>query len=363
MNLKNKKVVLVSNFQPNRLPGVSHKIKGITNALQKRGYQVTNLTSYSNSVLKQFKSVKEILFSDAKHFIIRNYYNANILLMPIFIISRIQGKNLILDSPVPMNTAFNEKKDLRNKSFIKWLRFCLVYASNGPWSLWPFSKIIQYGNESWYYKLGNKTKTILLGNGIDVTRMPIRKRSLKWPTDNLKLVGVANVAAYHGFDRVIRAIAAWRELNTNQIIEFTIIGIGEENYYRNLKSLAQELNVQKHIHFLGPKSGDELLEYYNRSHYGISSLGLFRLKLSVASVLKAREYCLAGIPFIACGKDPDFMDETLPFRLIISNDDGIDDLLLIFKDFFTSYPYDDDEIHAYAVKYLSFDYKIEKIGL
>ena len=92
-------------------------------------------------------------------------------------------------------------------------------------------------------------------------------------------------------------------------------------------------------------------------------MGLFRLNLSIASVLKAREYCLAGIPFIACGKDPDFPDEKLSFRLTVSNNDDTDDLLRIFKEFFISYPYDDDEIHSYAIRHLSFEKKIENMGL
>lgn len=363
MNLQIDKVVLLSNFQPNKLLGVKNKITGIKNALQKKGYDVITMTSFSNSTFKQFIFVKRILFSDAKYFIIRNFDNANIFLLPIFIAARVQGKILILDSPTPMKAAFNENKDSRNKSISKYIKFNILYAINGPWSLWPFNVIIQYGNESWYYKLGNQRKTIMMGNGIDIERIPKRTRNFNLPTDNLKLVGVANVAAYHGFDRVIKAISEWEKINTNQTIDFIIIGVGEEGYFKQLQRLATELKVQNRVHFLGPKIGEELIKYYNESHFGISSLGLFRLNLSISSVLKAREYCLAGIPFIASGKDPDFSDEKLSFRLTVSNDDGTDDLLKIFKEFFISYPYNDDEIHNYAIMNLSYENKIAKMGL
>ena len=97
-------------------------------------------------------------------------------------------------------------------------------------------------------------KTILMGNGIDIERITKRNRSFKLPTDNLKLIGVANVAPYHGFDRVIRAISEWEKINTNKTIHFTVIGIGEEGYYRELQWLATELNVEHRVHFLGPKT-------------------------------------------------------------------------------------------------------------
>jgi hypothetical protein len=77
--------------------------------------------------------------------------------------------------------------------------------------------------------------------------------------------------------------------------------------------------------------------------------------------LKVREYCLAGIPFIASGVDPDFPDN-LPFRFVVSNDNEIDDILNVFSIFPQKRKtFTDEEIRQYAIDHLSYDSKFREM--
>ena len=79
--------------------------------------------------------------------------------------------------------------------------------------------------------------------------------------------------------------------------------------------------------------------------------------------MKAREYCAAGIPFVASGSDPDFPCE-LPFRVRVSLGESTDDLKNLFREFgeltrrFTT-----EEMRQYAETQLSYRSKLRKIGI
>jgi glycosyltransferase involved in cell wall biosynthesis len=183
-----------------------------------------------------------------------------------------------------------------------------------------------------------------------------------WPDTTLKLFGVANLSFHHGYDRIIKAIHQWKNIpNRPYNISFTIAGSGP--YLNNLKQLTKELGVGSEVKYVGSKNWKELHELYSTNHLAVSSIGLHRLGLTEASVLKAREYCLAGMPFIAAASDPDFSTKCA-FRININNSDTIDDIILIFNKFSEiRLKFSDEEIRTYALKQLSFESKLKKLGI
>jgi hypothetical protein len=82
---------------------------------------------------------------------------------------------------------------------------------HGHGSSWIFNRVIQYGNEGAFFRLGNKNRFLLIGNGIDVDSIRIRENKFKWPSSEIVEVGVAQVRFYHGFDRIIKAINYWNK--------------------------------------------------------------------------------------------------------------------------------------------------------
>jgi glycosyltransferase involved in cell wall biosynthesis len=146
-------------------------------------------------------------------------------------------------------------------------------------------------------------KAVSFNNGVNTEDIEERKYSGK-KEGTLRFIGVANLNAWHGYDRVISGIAEYYKEKSEIDFVFNIVGEGIE--LSNLKDLVEELELQDRVIFHGFKSGKELDQVYNNSDIAISSVGLYRLGVAPRLVLKAREACLKGIPFVAVKGDPVF---------------------------------------------------------
>jgi glycosyltransferase involved in cell wall biosynthesis len=128
-----------------------------------------------------------------------------------------------------------------------------------------------------------------------------------------------------------------------------------------LTRLTQQLALADHVTFAGALAGDEVYACYDRSHLGVSALAIHRKGLHEAAALKAREYCAAGIPFLASGHDPDFAPD-LAFRIEVSSSEDTASLIEAFRDFGRRRALvSDGEIRRYAVETLDFSHKLESI--
>jgi len=204
---------------------------------------------------------------------------------------------------------------------------------------------LEYKNKQWYKKFGlyldkiyrkklknyvdviftpspqEKTiygvRTVNFDNGVSTEEIEERRYSGR-KDGTLRFIGVANLNAWHGYDRVIMGIAEYYKEKDKINFIFNIVGEGVE--LNNLKNLVEKLNLQDRVIFHGFKSGRELDEVYNNSDVAISSIGLYRLGVAPKLVLKAREACLKGIPFVAVKGDPIF-DEDFDYVYFVSNDE------------------------------------------
>lgn len=146
---------------------------------------------------------------------------------------------------------------------------------------------------------------ITIGNGLDVNSVPIRIAKPYVDTElELHILCVANVSKWHGLDRLLKGMATYC---SNTCIIFHIAGEGAE--IPLLKQLVEKLNLQDSVIFHGFKTGDELDTLFNSCHIAVGSLGIHRIGLNEASILKAREYCARGIPYIIACADPDFPND------------------------------------------------------
>jgi hypothetical protein len=137
-------------------------------------------------------------------------------------------------------------------------------------------------------------------NGIDVEEVPIRQIP-HFGTDELHILALANVVYWHGFDRIIKGLA---DFQSKSRIILHIVGEGPE--ILKLRKLVESTNLTDQVLFHGPLYGSDLDNIFNICHIAVGSLGLHRIGLDEASVLKVREYCARGIPFIYSPKDFDF---------------------------------------------------------
>ena len=122
--------------------------------------------------------------------------------------------------------------------------------------------------------------------------------------EELHLLCVANVSRWHGLDRLLRGLGSYRGPTR---ITLHIAGNGSE--VSSLKKIIDELGIKGQVIFHGFTTGKDLDDLFTTCHIAVGSLGLHRIGLTEASILKAREYCARGIPYIIACKDPDFPND------------------------------------------------------
>lgn len=199
-------------------------------------------------------------------------------------------------------------------------------------------------------------KTIKISNGIEIDKFPLIDDS-KRDNNVINLVGIGNLAKWHGYDRVIRGLAKYYLENNGKEVHFYIIGNGAEK--ESLEELTQKLNLKNYVHFLGAKNGKELDIIFNNMHIGVSSLALFRAG-GGHDPIKSKEFIARGLPILLAYNDK-IIDMNLPYVFKANeNDDDIDILQLKRK-------YDEvknickEKIRNYANENLTWDSQMDKV--
>lgn len=357
MNICNHTIVYVSAHNPETDLGVTKKIEGFCAAARKKGYKAIIINRYCRTIDERKELLHEAMLTDARYMFLRSFGSLNLVCRKTFLEAKRQGRVLLLDQPTPMSSQIHEIM-MSKTSIVRRIYYVLRLCLNGPWGQLPFDKIIQYAEESAYFSLFNRKRTMLMGNGISIDSIPLRTEENE-NHNTLRLIGIAaNVSPWHGFDRIIRAMGEWKRVESVPKIKFDVVGRLSN---QSLQILAKECDVQDDVTFYGLRNIDFINSLYCRNNLAVGSLGLFRNGLSTSSILKVREYCLAGIPFIAAGNDPDFPNE-VPFRFAIPNNDSIEPLLHVFKTFYKSRKlFTNEDIRNYALNNLTFDAKFSQI--
>lgn len=197
---------------------------------------------------------------------------------------------------------------------------------------------------------------ITIGNGIDVSKIRIRKPP-DFTGEELCLLCVASVSRWHGLDRLLKGLALYRGKTR---VHLCIAGNGKE--ILNLKALVRNLNLQPNVIFTGFMSGKALDDLFDKSHLAVGSLGLHRMDMKEGSILKAREYCARGIPFLNGCSDPDFSDDFTYLKKVPGDESPIDiDEIILFVEKVYSDPEHHLKMRAYAEKNLDWSIKMKRL--
>ncbi len=149
-------------------------------------------------------------------------------------------------------------------------------------------------------------KTIQISNGIDFDS--IKMKSIKTnDSSEINLIGVAEIHPWHGFDRVIKGLAAYYAKPHDVIVKFHIVGyFFFNNDEISFKQMIANNHLEQYVILHGKKHGDELDKVFDACNFGIGSLGRHRVGIDKIKTLKNREYAARGIPFIYSETDEDF---------------------------------------------------------
>ena len=155
----------------------------------------------------------------------------------------------------------------------------------------------------------------IIPNGFDVSSVSVRTAPAL--DKEVHILGLANLAFWHGYDRIITGMAKY---DGPYKIFFHIAGGTGYSEIQNLRNLAVQLDVADNVIFYNPLYGKELDALFNVCHVAAGALAIHRKGLHVTSELKLREYCARGIPFFISSYDPDF--ENVDFSLRVTEDDA-----------------------------------------
>ena len=159
-------------------------------------------------------------------------------------------------------------------------------------------------------------RTIKINNGIDSDKLSM---IVPEPHHGIHMLGVAMMQRLHGYERVIEGLHQYytTEKNAENII-LDLVGEGPETSV--YKALVEKYGLQEKVVFHGVLHGKSLDVLYNRCDIGIGAFGMYKSGLKNGSILKIKEYCAKGMPFIyACPEDT--LDPPPYFCKMFSNDE------------------------------------------
>lgn len=355
--LNNKSIVYVSGHSPELDPGVDQKVHGLVDTAQKMGLHGIVLNKYLRTVRSRIRLFKQVFDTDARYIFIRSFGWINLAIIPYVIKARWQGRKVICDQPNSLSCNIKQIKSYQRSSFKRFMSIALTYI-HGPFGYMQFNRIIQYDNESPFFSLGVRHKMILMGNGIDADKIMLRKKDYTG-NSTLKIVGVATLKNYHGYDRLIRAIAFYNQRNNKKATFYIVGGLESNPVLIDLKQLTVQLGIEDSVIFYGPRDTDFINELYGMCDVAVDSLCWARFRISTCSTLKVREYALAGIPFISASNDPDFVHDE-PFRITVPNDESIEPLVEALEDFPNRRKlFTDEQIRQFALDNLTYESKLK----
>lgn len=141
-------------------------------------------------------------------------------------------------------------------------------------------------------------KAIQICNGVDYDKISIRIPQNE--TDEIRLLAVAGLARWHGYDRLLKGIGEYYQQGGKRKVIMHIVGKG--NALAEYEEIVERYGIQEYYVFHGEKRGEELTPIYDMCDIGIECLGLFRKSVTMSSSLKSREYVAKGLPFVMAGQ-------------------------------------------------------------
>lgn len=308
--------LIFHGFDPNN--GISKKISYQLEAFKANGHEAhlcymdengskrrivdeNIIADYGNGkkgkILKrtEFGSIVNYAITQQIDFVyIRSNHNANPFTINMVRRMKKAGMKVVMEIPTyPYDQEYFNKS--MRRQLIQDKLFRNMFAKQ-------LDAIITFSEEDYIFG----QQTIRISNGIDFNSVRMKKDN-SHPTDELHLIGVAEIHRWHGFDRVIQGLAEYYTQPRDLKVYFHIVGyffspVEEEE----ITEIIKKHQLEPYIILYGKKHGDELDEIFDQCDFGIGSLGRHRVGIDHIKTLKNREYAARGIPFIYSETDTDF---------------------------------------------------------
>ena len=160
-------------------------------------------------------------------------------------------------------------------------------------------------------------------NGVDAAAFPLHAPNAADPT--VRLLALASMSGWHGYDRLLTALAAYRG---DADVRVEMVGGDGDGSLAAWKALSERLGLQSRVTFHGPMHGEALDRLIDTCDAGVGSLGMYRYGIHTGMTLKLREYMARGLPFLTAVPDPALPDDPA-FALRVPNDDSEIDMAAV----------------------------------
>ena len=160
---------------------------------------------------------------------------------------------------------------------------------------------------------------LCISNGVCVENFPVHCCENK---EEIHILALASMRSWQGYDRLIKGLA---EYNGDIPVYIEMVGNDGDGSLKEWEELSANLCVDKYVKFHGALYGEDLTAIANSCNIAAATLGLHRKSNGNASVLKVREYCARGIPFIY-SYDDSCLKGNEEFALRVENNDNAIDI-------------------------------------
>lgn len=135
---------------------------------------------------------------------------------------------------------------------------------------------------------------LAIDTGIDVDKYQPHKYS--GDPNEVEMVSVANEISYHGYDRIIRGIAAYKGARA---VHLHLVGKMKDKTVQ----LVSELGVSDKVTLHGYQTGKALDDIYAKSNIGVGPLAPHRMGGKQGTGIKTKEYFAIGLPYFYAGQE------------------------------------------------------------
>lgn len=321
--------LIFHGFDPSN--GISKKISYQVNALKACGMEIhlcymdetttkkrmvdnTVIADYGNGTMSKirkrisFSSIVKYAIEQQIQFVyIRSNHNANPFTIKMVREMKQAGMKVVMEIPTyPYDSEYKAQGMSKQIFQDKIFRNCLASQLDAIVTFSDYDSI--FGQ-----------RTIRISNGIDFDSVTM-KQTVHDTSKELNLIGVAEIHGWHGFDRLVKGMAAYYSQPQDYIVRFHVVGyFYSQEGERDFRRLIADSKMEEYITLYGKKHGEELDAIFDLCDFGIGSLGRHRVGIDKIKTLKNREYAARGIPFVYSETDSDFDEK--PYVLKVPADE------------------------------------------
>ena len=138
-------------------------------------------------------------------------------------------------------------------------------------------------------------------NIINGTNVDGKKEHTKKTIDSdIHMIALAEMAHYHGYDRIIEGLKLYYEKKPKVNFYFHMVGTDVDGSLSKWMKMAKDYGLSKYVFSEGFMKGKTLDDFFDRCDIACGSMGGFRRGTHFAFDLKNAEYLSRGIPFVCC---------------------------------------------------------------